>query len=348
MSAPPSVTTGRPDEVLRRLELTVTRRLDGLLHGDYRGLVPGHGSEIGEAREYSPGDDVRRMDWNVTARSTVPHIRETIADHELETWLLVDESASLAFGTANTTKRDLAVAAASAIGFLTCPHGKPHRRAAAHRSNTTASSRRKQGRDHLLALMRNVIGDAQADGTGATDLGAGHRSARRHRPSARCGRHHQRLPQRRRMATFAEGPRRPPGRAGDRGRRPTRARPAPCRRSPGGRSRDRAAPRGPDQLAEGPQRVRDAAATNQRSQIAATLRAAGTDHLVLRTDGDWLTDLVKFVALRRERLDHRKRAQHDLSLARTGCGSWCSSVWSVSATSARSFSSTATPFGSPT
>ena len=71
-------------EVLRRIELQVTRRLDGLLHGDYRGLVPGQGSEAGEAREYAPGDDVGHMDWNVTARTTVPHIREMIADRELE------------------------------------------------------------------------------------------------------------------------------------------------------------------------------------------------------------------------------------------------------------------------
>ena len=99
---PPAVTpTGDTSfDVLRRLELTVTRRLDGLLHGDHRGLVPGHGSEPGETRLYQPGDDVRRIDWNVTARIQAPHVRETIADRELETWLLVDLSASLEFGTA--------------------------------------------------------------------------------------------------------------------------------------------------------------------------------------------------------------------------------------------------------
>ncbi|HET9443795.1 MAG TPA: DUF58 domain-containing protein, partial [Acidimicrobiales bacterium] len=99
-------------EVLRLLELTVTRRLDGLLHGDHRGLVPGHGSEPGETRLYQPGDDVRRIDWNVTARMQAPHVRETIADRELETWLVVDLSASLEFGTADRTKREQALAAA--------------------------------------------------------------------------------------------------------------------------------------------------------------------------------------------------------------------------------------------
>ena len=90
--------TARTREVLRRLELDVTRRLDGLLQGDYRGLVPGLGSEPGEARAYTPGDAVRRMDWNVTARMREPHVRESIADRELQTTVLVDMAPSLDFG----------------------------------------------------------------------------------------------------------------------------------------------------------------------------------------------------------------------------------------------------------
>jgi uncharacterized protein (DUF58 family) len=79
------------EQALRRLELTVTRRLDGLLHGAHQGLLPGTGSESGDSRVYVPGeDDVRRMDWNVTARTTVPHVRDLIADRELETWALAD------------------------------------------------------------------------------------------------------------------------------------------------------------------------------------------------------------------------------------------------------------------
>ena len=103
---------------LRKLELTVRRKLDGVLHGDHQGLIPGPGSEPGESRIYQPGDDVRRMDWSVTARTTTPHVRQMIADRELETWLVVDMSASLDFGTAGCEKRDLAVAAAAAIAFL--------------------------------------------------------------------------------------------------------------------------------------------------------------------------------------------------------------------------------------
>lgn len=103
---------------LRTLELTVRRKLDGVLHGDHLGLIPGPGSEPGDSRMYQPGDDVRRMDWSVTARTQVPHVRQMIADRELETWLVIDMSASLDFGTAGCEKRDLAVAAAAAIAFL--------------------------------------------------------------------------------------------------------------------------------------------------------------------------------------------------------------------------------------
>ena len=119
----PLPTPSGPTPTLARLQLLITRKLDGLLQGDYLGLLPGPGSEPGESREYRPGDDVRRMDWPVTARTTVPHVRQTIADRELETWLAVDLSASLDFGTALYLKRDLAVAAAAAVAHLTVRGG---------------------------------------------------------------------------------------------------------------------------------------------------------------------------------------------------------------------------------
>ncbi|WP_271222193.1 DUF58 domain-containing protein [Streptosporangium carneum] len=108
------------EQALRRLELTIVKRLDGLLHGSYQGLLPGPGSEFGDSRVYVPGeDDIRRMDWAVTARTTVPHVRDLIADRELETWALADLSPSMDFGTAGMEKRDLVVAAIGAVGFLT-------------------------------------------------------------------------------------------------------------------------------------------------------------------------------------------------------------------------------------
>src|SRR3954465_13398814 len=117
--APPILQGERMEAGLRLLELDVRRRLDGLLQGNHLGLVPGPGSELGEARAYQPGDDVRRIDWSVTARTTEPHVRRPVADRELETWVLVDLSPSLDFGTADCEKRDLAIAALAAVAHLT-------------------------------------------------------------------------------------------------------------------------------------------------------------------------------------------------------------------------------------
>ncbi len=107
------------DARLRRLELMISRRLEGLLHGDHLGLLPGHGSERAESREYRLGDDVRRMDWAVTARTSVPHVSDLIADRELTTYAVVDLTASMHFGTHTWEKRDLALAATTAFGVLT-------------------------------------------------------------------------------------------------------------------------------------------------------------------------------------------------------------------------------------
>lgn len=129
-AAPPAATstirTGdvvRRQDRLRQLEMLITRKLDGLLQGEHQGLVPAGGREPAEARAYAPGDDVRRMDWNLTARSGQPHVRATVAERELETWLVVDSSASLDFGTAACEKRDLALAAAAAFSLLTARNG---------------------------------------------------------------------------------------------------------------------------------------------------------------------------------------------------------------------------------
>lgn len=111
------------EAAVRRLSLDVGRRLDGLLHGEHLGFLPGPGSEPAEARAYLPGDDVRRIDWSLTARTGEPHVRSTVAERELETMLLVDLSASMSFGTAVAEKRDVAVALAAAFLHLTTGPG---------------------------------------------------------------------------------------------------------------------------------------------------------------------------------------------------------------------------------
>jgi len=108
-----------PEAALRNLELTIVRRLEGFLQGDHLGLLPGPGSEPGDARVYVPGqDDVRHMDWAVTARTLVPHVRDTVADRELEIWALLDVTPSMNWGTAGVTKRDLGIAAIATLGFI--------------------------------------------------------------------------------------------------------------------------------------------------------------------------------------------------------------------------------------
>jgi uncharacterized protein (DUF58 family) len=155
--------------VLRRLELDVSRRLDGILHGDHRGLVPGHGSEPGEARVYEPGDDVRRIDWNVTARTASIHIRETIADRELECWLLVDRSASLDFGTAVEEKRDVVLAAAAGVGVLTA-HGGNRVGALIVDSSGATTVPPRQGRKHLMSILTRIEGTSRVDGAPSLTL----------------------------------------------------------------------------------------------------------------------------------------------------------------------------------
>ena len=144
----------RREDRLRQLELAITRKLDGLLHGDHQGLVPGGGTEPADGRLYAPGDDVRRMDWNLTARTGVPHVRTTIADRELETWLVVDGSASLDFGTANCEKRDRALAAAAAFTFLTVRGGNRVAASVFGPGGTVVPPR--SGRAAALALLRTL------------------------------------------------------------------------------------------------------------------------------------------------------------------------------------------------
>jgi uncharacterized protein (DUF58 family) len=107
----------------RRLELTVRRRVDGLLHGDVDGHALGPGSDPEELALYRPGQDLRRIDWNVTARTGEAHLWRTRAQHELDTWLLLDRSPSMTFGTAQTEKVDVAEQVAAAVGLLTTAPG---------------------------------------------------------------------------------------------------------------------------------------------------------------------------------------------------------------------------------
>lgn len=187
--ADPGLRELAPGQRLRRLELAVTRRLDGLLHGQHRGLLPGAGSEFHGSREYRPGEDeVRRMDWAVTARTGVPHVREVDADRELCTWLLVDATPSMDFGTAELDKRELAVAATAAVGFLTAGTGN---RLGAYLARATGVRRfpARTGREHLLAVLRTLLAEPRpaAGATGGAGAGLVDALATLHRATTRRG-----------------------------------------------------------------------------------------------------------------------------------------------------------------
>lgn len=145
----------RRESNLRQIELAVTRKLDGLLLGEHQAVLRGSGSEAGEGRPYQPGDDARRIDWALTARSSQVHVRDTIADRELETWLCVDASASLDWGTASWEKRDLAVTAAAAFGLLGARGGN-RTGALIFDGSSTQIVPPRAGRDSVMQLLRRL------------------------------------------------------------------------------------------------------------------------------------------------------------------------------------------------
>jgi uncharacterized protein (DUF58 family) len=112
-----------PEALLRALDLTIGRRIRGLVAGEFRAHDLGGGTELAQVRPYEPGDDVRRIDWNVTARMPVPHVRVDVPERSLTSWLLLDVSPSMAFGTADRRKADVAEGVAIAIAHLSTQRG---------------------------------------------------------------------------------------------------------------------------------------------------------------------------------------------------------------------------------
>lgn len=310
--ARPSLNELAPESRLRRLELTITRRLDGLLHGEHLGLLPGSGSELAGSREYRPGEDeVRRMDWAVTARTTVPHVREVDADRELSTWLLVDSTPSMDFGTSELEKRELAVAAAAAVGFLSAGTGN---RLGAHLIGASGIRRfpARTGRNHLLGLLRTLLAAPRGAAGGqppalAEAIEALNRAAPRRGLAVV-------------ISDFLDGL--PEPEAGDFGAgEPDWERPL---RRLGARHQvlavevtDLRELELPDvglitlidpesgqrrEVSTGSRDLRERfalAAQGQRRLVQQALRRTGAAHLALRTDRDWVADVVRHVHLQR-------------------------------------------------
>ena len=296
--APPAPPLASPAAV-RRLALQVSSRLDGLLQGDHLGHLPGPGTEPADARIYSPGDDVRRIDWAVTARTGEAHVRQAVAERELETNLLVDLTASMSFGTARNEKRDVAVALAAAVGHLAS--GPGDRLGAVVLSDVVRRLPARSGRAAVLALLHVLTSTRPLEGAG---------------PSLAQG-----------LTALASPPRRrglvvvisdlvgPVGQDPDWG--------APLRRLTSRHDVVVAEVVDPRELElpsvgtlrlvdpetgrhlevpTGDRRVREryaAAAAARRAAWADAVRSAGAGHLVVRTDTDWRPVLAGHLAARR-------------------------------------------------
>ena len=285
-----------PEALLRALDLTVGRRIRGLLPGEYRAHDLGGGTELAQVRPYEPGDDVRRIDWNVAARTTIPHVRVHVPERALTAWLLLDVSPSMTFGTADRRKADVAEGVALALGHLATQRGN-------RLGIVTFGGSRDQrvppaaGRLGLLGLLHTARVDAVEDGTGATSPADALRIANTAAPrgglvavvsdfrgprdwlrplAALAARHHV-------IAVEIDDPREfeltdvgelalIDGETGREVRVDTSSR----------RLRERYA----------------VAAADERGSLAAELQRLGVDHIVLSTTGSWLRTLAAELRLR--------------------------------------------------
>jgi uncharacterized protein (DUF58 family) len=284
------------------LDLAVLRRVESLVPGEHLTPQVGGGTELAVIRPYRPGDDVRHMDWNVTARLREPHVRVHVGERAMTAWLLLDVSASMTFGTADRRKADVAEGVALAVGHVATRRGN-RLGVVAIGAGDPRILRPRQGRLGLLALLHELRAEPEADGLGATSLGfAVTRTAA--------------LARNRGLIVVVsdfrgdkdwEGP-----------LRTLRARHGVLAveiRDP----REMELPPVGDLWMTDPEtgrqlhvntnkrRVRKRfaqAAAEEREEVAAALRRAGADHLVLSTEGDWLRTLAGH--LRRSELRVRR------------------------------------------
>ena len=299
MNAAPARTPARPgpgpmpEALLRALDLTLRRRVDAVVSGEHRATSLGPGTELAQLRPYVVGDDVRLIDWNATARTGEPHVRVQVAERALTTWLVLDVSPSMTFGTADRRKADVAEGVARAVGNAATRRGNrlgvmtfgdAHPRTAAP----------KQGRPGLTNLLTTLRQEPLEEGAGATSLRetiarverlakrsslvvlvSDFRSSLDFRPElarlgARCGV----------IAVEIRDPREQElvdvgllwlvdPETGRLVRADTKSR----------KLRERFAER----------------AAAERAELGALVRSAGADHVVLSTEGDWLRTLAGFL-----------------------------------------------------
>ena len=162
-------TAASAEGVLRRLEWTVIRRLDGLLQGDYRTLLRGTGMDLADLREYQHHDDVRHIDWNVTARLQQPHVRVFTEDREMSAWFLLDLSPSVDFGSGAQRKRNVSAEFVAVLARVLTRHGN-RVGAMLYGSGVDTVLPARGGRLHVLHLLHALQNRPEITGVVATRL----------------------------------------------------------------------------------------------------------------------------------------------------------------------------------
>jgi uncharacterized protein (DUF58 family) len=287
-----------PDALLRALDLTIGHRIEGLLAGDYRSTLHGEGTELAQVRPYVPGDDVRQIDWAVTARTGETHVRVQLAERVLVTWLVLDTSASMHFGTADRRKADVAEGVAIGVGHVATRRGN-RLGVITFGDELPRATAPRQGRMALVGLLSALRSEGvSTQRLGATSLGD---ALRRTGSLAR---------QRAVVVVVSDfrGPldwRRPLLQlAGSHEVVAVEIRDPREQELPNAGALWLVDPETGRQLRVDTRSERlrarvSAAAAEERALVAKTLAAAGARHVVLSTSGDWLRTLAVYLRRRR-------------------------------------------------
>jgi uncharacterized protein (DUF58 family) len=158
-----------PERILQRLDWQVIRRLDGLLQGDYRSLFYGYGVDFADLREYQPEDDIRYIDWNVTARMNTPYVRQYVEDREITAWFLLDLSPSVDFGTVQNEKRSMLIDFVTTFARLLTRHGN-RVGAIFYGSRIERTVPARGGRMQVLSLVNDLLKQPHLKRVPATNL----------------------------------------------------------------------------------------------------------------------------------------------------------------------------------
>ena len=167
----PTTSAATPERILQRLDWQVIRRLDGLLQGDYRSLFYGYGVDFADLREYQPEDDIRYIDWNVTARMDSPYIRQYVEDREISAWFLLDLSPSVDFGSVDHQKRGMLVDFVTTMARVLTKHGnRIGAMFAAGGSRIEHTIPARGGRMQVLRLVNDLLKQPRLSRAPFTDL----------------------------------------------------------------------------------------------------------------------------------------------------------------------------------